>query len=97
MPFIEQEVQIVQPKVIVALGGTAAHGLLDRTDSVARMRGTFHAYQGIPLRVTYHPSYILHNDATSEKRKLWEDMLEVMKLLGMPISEKQQSFFLPKS
>ena len=96
MPFIEKEVNIVQPKVIIALGGTAAQGLLDRADSVARMRGTFHTYQGIPLRVTYHPSYILHNEATSEKRKLWEDMLEVMTLLGMPISAKQQSFFLPK-
>ncbi|MFK7911541.1 MAG: uracil-DNA glycosylase [Akkermansiaceae bacterium] len=96
MPFIEQEVKIVQPKVIVALGGTAAHALLDCDLAVARMRGEFHDYQGIPLRVTYHPSYILHNEATSEKRKLWEDMLEVMTLLGMPISDKQRSFFLPK-
>ncbi len=96
MPFIEQEVKIVQPKVIIALGGTAAHALLDCDLAVARMRGSFHEYQGIPLRVTYHPSYILHNEATSEKRKLWEDMLEVMGLLGMPVSDKQKSYFLPK-
>lgn len=96
MPFVEQEVKIVQPKVIVALGGTAAHALLDCDLAVARMRGRFHEYQGIPLRVTYHPSYILHNEATSEKRKLWEDMLEIMALLEMPVSDKQRSFFLPK-
>jgi DNA polymerase len=96
MPFIEQEVKIVQPKVIVALGGTAAQALLASDHPVSRMRGSFHQYQGIPLRVTYHPSYILHNEATSEKRKLWEDMLEVMDLLHMPISDRQRAFFLPK-
>lgn len=96
MPLIEQEVKIVQPKVIVALGGTAAQALLACDHPVSRMRGSFHEYQGIPLRVTYHPSYILHNETTSEKRKLWEDMLEVMSFLKMPISEKQRSFFLPK-
>ena len=96
MPFIEKEVKIVQPKVIVALGGTAAQALLECSHPVSRMRGIFHQCQGIPLRVTYHPSYILHNEATSEKRKLWEDMLEVMSFLEMPISDKQRAFFLPK-
>jgi len=93
MPFIREEVKVVQPKVIIALGGTAAQALLDSEDTVASMRGKFHDYAGIPLRVTYHPSYILHNEATSEKRKLWEDMLAVMDLLKMPVSEKQRGFF----
>lgn len=97
MPFIETEIQIVQPKVIIALGATAAQALLATNAPVGKMRGQFHDYRGTPLRVTYHPSYILHNDTTSEKRKLWEDMLEVMKLLSMTISEKQQGYFLPKS
>jgi DNA polymerase len=57
------------------------------------MRGEFHDCDGVPLRVTYHPSYILHNEATSEKRKIWEDMLAVMDLLQMPVSEKQRRFF----
>ncbi|MBT7960170.1 MAG: uracil-DNA glycosylase [Akkermansiaceae bacterium] len=96
MPFIEQEVSIVEPKVIIALGGTAAHALLGCDLAVAKMRGSFHTFHGIALRVTYHPSYILHNEATSEKRKLWEDMLEVMGFLGMPVSDKQKSFFLTK-
>ena len=93
LPFIREEVKVVQPKVIIALGGTAAEALLDCEDTVASMRGKFHDYAGIPLRVTYHPSYILHNEATSEKRKLWEDMLAVMDLLKMPVSEKQRGFF----
>ena len=97
LPFIREEIEIVQPKVIIALGGTAAQALLACKDPVAKMRGSFHEVAGIPLRVTYHPSYILHNEATSEKRKLWEDMLTVMELLDMPVSEKQRSFFLPKS
>lgn len=93
MPFIREEVEIVVPKVIIALGGTAAQALLDCEDSVASMRGEFHDYGGIPLRVTYHPSYILHNEATTEKRKIWEDMLAVMDLLQMPVSDKQRGFF----
>lgn len=96
LPFIQAEVEIVAPKVIIALGGTAAQALLSCNDPVSKMRGRFHKFAGIPLRVTYHPSYILHNEATSEKRKLWQDMLTIMELLGMPISEKQQGYFLPK-
>ena len=95
-PFIHAEVEIVQPKVIIALGGTAAQALLSREDAVAKMRGQFHEFAGIPLRVTYHPSYILHNEATSERRNLWEDMLSIMKLLETPISAKLRDYFLPQ-
>jgi len=47
-----------------------------------------------PLMPTYHPAYLLRNQAMSEKRRVWEDMLAVMEKLGMPISEKQQNYFL---
>ena len=93
MPFIHEEIKVVAPKVIIALGGTAAQALLASEESVVNMRGEFHDCDGVPLRVTYHPSYILHNEATSEKRKIWEDMLAVMDLLQMPVSEKQRGFF----
>lgn len=96
LPFIREEVRVVAPKVIIALGGTAAQGLLASDEGVGRMRGKFYDYEGIPLRVTYHPSYILHNEATSEKRKIWEDMLAVMERLGMSISDKQRGYFLKK-
>lgn len=97
LPFIRAEVGIVRPKCIVALGATAAEGLLGLTGAVARMRGDWHEFEGIPARVTYHPAYLLHGNAgTKEKRLIWEDMLEVMEALGLTISDKQRGFFLPR-
>ena len=95
LPFVRAEIEIVRPKCIVALGGTAAEGLLNyENQPVGRMRERWHEFEGIPLRVTYHPSYLLHNDsAVTEKRKVWEDMLSVMEFLEMPISQKQRAFF----
>jgi uracil-DNA glycosylase family 4 len=96
--FVRAEVEIVKPRCIVALGGTAAEGLLGLTGPVAAMRGTWHEFGGIPVRVTYHPAYLLHNNSgAQDKRRVWEDMLEVMEKLGLPISDKQRSFFLPRS
>ena len=97
LTFIEQEIQLVQPKVIIALGATAAEGLLGMPNvMVGRVRAKFHDYQGYPVMVTYHPSYLLHNPSTSEKRKVWEDLLKAMERLELPISEKQRGFYLPK-
>lgn len=94
LPFVRAEIAIVKPKCIVALGATAAEGLLDRSDPVGRMRGSWHKFEGIPVRVTYHPSYLLHNEAAlNEKRKVWDDMLSVMEFLDMAISERQRGFF----
>ena len=97
LPFVRAEIAIVKPKCIVALGATAAEGLLERQDPVGRLRGSWHTFEGIPVRVTYHPSYLLHNEAAiGEKRKVWDDMLSIMEYLGMPISEKQRGFFSGK-
>ena len=93
MGFVKEEIKIIQPKVIIALGATAAQALLENDSSVASLRETFHQVNGTPLRVTYHPSYLLNNEANSEKRKVWEDMLAVMEQLSMPISDKQRGFF----
>ena len=93
LPFILSEVQIVKPKVIVALGGTAMEGLLGQAMSVSRARDKVHDFEGVPLIVTYHPSYLLRNQALSERRKVWEDMMRAMEIVGLPISEKQRSFF----
>jgi DNA polymerase len=98
LPFIRNEVDIIRPACIVALGGTAAEGLLGLTGSVGSMRGSWHQFEGIPVRVTYHPSYLLQSGANqSIKRQVWEDMLTVMEKLEMAISEKQRGFFLPKA
>ena len=78
------------------LGATAMEGLLGETAPMASSAERWHEFNGIPLMATYHPAYLLRNQALSEKRKVWEDMLMVLEKLGKPISEKQRSFFLPK-
>lgn len=95
--FVRAEIGIVEPECIIALGGTAAEGLLGINGSVASMRGKWHQTEGIPVRVTYHPSYLLQSGSGNHtKRQLWEDMLEVMERIQLPISEKQRGYFLPK-
>ena len=97
LPFVRAEIDIIRPACIVALGGTAAEGLLGLAGSVGSMRGSWHRLDGIPVRVTYHPSYLLQSGANlSIKRQVWEDMLLVMEELIMPISPKQRGFFLQK-
>jgi DNA polymerase len=97
LPLVMAEISVVQPKLIIALGGTAAEGLLGLEGTVGSMRGQWHEVSGIPARVTYHPSYLLQSGGSNDvKRALWEDMLAAMEKLGMPISEKQRGFFLPK-
>jgi DNA polymerase len=94
LPFLEAEISVVKPKVIVALGASAAQGLLGSEKPVGQLRESWHQFQGIPLRVTYHPSYLLRQEeGLGEKRKVWEDMLAAMEKLGLPISEKQRGFF----
>ncbi len=96
LSFVRAEVEIVKPRCIVALGGTAAEGLLGLTGSVSAMRGKWYEFNGIPVRVTYHPSYLLRSTSLRDKRAVWEDMMEAMEKLGMPISDKQRAYFLPK-
>lgn len=102
LEFVREEIAIIRPKVIIALGATAGEGLLQRPVSVGQVRGQWLECQGIPLLVTYHPSYLLRKEeegevvAHAEKRKFWETMLMAMERLAMPVSEKQRRFFLPK-
>lgn len=93
IPYLHEQIDLIRPRVLVALGGTAMEGLLNKT-GIAKLRGHWHTYRGIPLMPTYHPAYLLRNQALAEKRKVWEDMLQVMEQLGMSISEKQRKFFL---
>jgi len=94
IPYLHEQIDLIQPKVLVALGGTAVEGLLGKTIGIMKLRGTWHTYRNIPLMPTYHPAYLLRNQALSEKRRVWEDMLAVMEKLGAPISEKQRNYFL---
>ena len=94
IPYLHEQIDLIRPKVLVALGATAVDGLLGKTIGITKLRGNWQTYRGIPLMPTYHPAYLLRNQAMSEKRKVWEDMLQVMEKLGMNISEKQRRFFL---
>ena len=95
-PFVISQINIIQPKVIVALGATAVQGLLGVSQGVTRLRGTWMEFQGVPVMPTFHPSYLLRQDDLGTKRKVWEDMLQVLERLDAPISDKQRSFFLKK-
>ncbi|MGZ5005612.1 MAG: uracil-DNA glycosylase, partial [Chthoniobacterales bacterium] len=94
LPFLIEQINVVQPKVMVALGATAVEGLLGTRGTMREMRGKWHSFHETPLMITYHPSYLLRNQAPSEKRKVWEDMLLVLEKLGRPITEKQRRYFL---
>ncbi|UCC30042.1 MAG: uracil-DNA glycosylase [Phycisphaerales bacterium] len=91
-PFLRRQLAIIEPEVLVALGAPAAKTLLNTSESIGKLRGRFHDYYlsgttgegpAIPLMPTYHPAYLLRNPA--EKRKAWEDLQMVMRLLGLPI------------
>jgi DNA polymerase len=97
LPYLQQQIDLIQPKVLVALGAIAVEGLLGKGDGISKLRGKFQSFRGIPLMPTFHPAYLLRNQALAEKRKVWEDMLLVMEKLELPISEKQRNFFLAKA
>jgi DNA polymerase len=92
-PYLIEQIEIIKPKVLVALGAVAVEGLLGERGAMRDLRGRWHSYQDTPLMITYHPAYLLRNQAPSEKRKVWEDMLLVLEKLERPISEKQRNYF----
>jgi len=96
LPFLQAQLEIVQPQLIVALGATAAGGLLGpgTFKTLGEIKGRWHEFGGRPVMVTYHPSYILRNNSNRSKRAIWEDLLQVMERAGLPVSDKQRHFFL---
>lgn len=88
LPYLLRQIELLQPKIIVAMGRFAALSLLNSKASLASLRGRVHAYQGIPLVVTYHPAYLLRSP--QEKAKAWEDLqlarqtLHAQRQPGMP-------------
>ena len=93
-PYLLEQIDVIEPKVLVALGAVAVEGLLGTRGTMRELRGRWHSYNGTPLMITYHPAYLLRNQAPSEKRKVWEDMLQVLERLEKPITEKQRNYFL---
>jgi DNA polymerase len=82
-PFLRRQLDLIQPRVIVALGKFAVQTLLRSKAPISRLRGQWHDYQGIRLMPTFHPAYLLRNPG--EKRVVWEDIKQVMAELGIPV------------
>jgi DNA polymerase len=82
-PRLISQLDIIGPKVIIALGGSAAEALLGPGSSVTDRRRGMHDFNGIPVKVTYHPAYCLRNPKA--KVQVWEDVQEVMRFLGLDI------------
>jgi DNA polymerase len=72
LPFLQQQIDAIQPEIICALGRCATQTLLQTETSLSKLRGRFHAYRGMQLIPTYHPAYLLRNPA--QKRVVWHDM-----------------------
>ncbi|MER3417471.1 MAG: uracil-DNA glycosylase [Gemmataceae bacterium] len=85
-PYLEQQLALIRPRAICALGAVAAQTLLQTRAGISKLRGQFHDYRGIPVLCTYHPAYLLRNP--SAKREVWEDMKKLMMRLGRPIPRK---------
>ena len=99
LPYLKAQIEIIQPKVIVALGNTTVSGLFghDPERKMAAVRGTWDQFEAIPVIITFHPSYLLRNGTLKTKRIVWEDMLQVMEKCSLEISDQQRGFFLPRN
>ncbi|MHB0973721.1 MAG: uracil-DNA glycosylase [Thiobacillus sp.] len=71
-PYLLAQIELIQPKLILALGRFAAQSLLGTDEAIARLRGRVHRFQDVPLVVTYHPAYLLRN--LPDKARAWEDL-----------------------
>jgi uracil-DNA glycosylase len=80
-PFLERQIELIRPQVIVTLGATPTKYLMRTDATIGQMRAKFHAYRGAELMPTYHPAYLLRSPEA--KRPVWEDMQQVMAKLGL--------------
>ncbi len=95
LPYLKAQIEIVRPTLLVGLGTTAAACLLEsRVKALGDVRGRWLEFSGLPLLITYHPSYLLRSQSKRSKRMVWEDLLKVMERAELPISEKQRGYFL---
>ncbi|HZT80430.1 MAG TPA: uracil-DNA glycosylase [Gemmataceae bacterium] len=83
--WLERTLELVRPKFICALGGTAAANLLGVSTPLGKLRGRFHDYRGIPVLVTYHPAFLLPHRSPQKKKDVWEDMKMLLARMGRPV------------
>ena len=95
LPFLQEQLQLIKPEIIVALGAHAAKTLLETNKPIGQLRGRFHDYypsamaKPIKLMPTYHPAYLLRNYSSENRRRVWEDLKKVLAELQLPIPEKR--------
>ena len=94
LPFLQRQIEILNPEVIVALGAHAARTLLNTNQGIGQLRGEFQEYCNgigrppIKLIATYHPAYLLRSYTPDNRRRVWEDMKKVLVELGLPVPER---------
>jgi DNA polymerase len=86
-PYLCKQIELIQPKIIVALGKTAIEGLLNKPVTITRFRGTWCKYENIDMMPTFHPAYLLRSPG--KKREAWADLQAVMAKLGKAAQEKK--------
>ena len=87
LPYLLSQIELIQPKVLVALGATAVRALLDVHLGITKMRGHWYTFRGIPIMPTFHPAYLLRNPPA--KKEVWEDMKAVLQKLGREAPKRQ--------
>ena len=96
LPYLQRQIEAINPDIIVALGGHAAKTLLNTIKPIGQLRGQFQEYYGgigrppIKLMATFHPAYLLRNYSEQNRRYVWEDMKKVLVELGLPIPERNK-------
>ncbi len=89
LPYLAEQIELVRPAVIVALGGTALTGLFGPGEGITRARGSWRLYRGsIPVMPTFHPAYVLRQPTAGVKSKVWSDLKQVLAHLGRPIPKR---------
>ena len=88
LPFLTEQLELIAPRVIVALGATAVQGLLGTSEGITRLRGNWKSYRGqIDVMPTFHPAYLLRNPAA--KREVWADLQEVLRRMGRSVPARR--------
>lgn len=96
LPFLQRQLEILRPEVIVALGAHAAKTLLETDKPIGQLRGKFHEYYPAPeaepikFMATYHPAYLLRNYSQDNRARVWEDMKQVLAEMNLPVPKKQK-------
>jgi len=94
LPYLQRQIELINPEVIVALGAHAARTLLETNKPIGQLRGHFHEYYAgigsapVKLMPTYHTAYLLRNYSKDNRQKLWEDMKKVLEELGLPVPQR---------